>query len=154
VTVHDIATRLVVLRHLRDRIDQARTASNIDLLEAGEVGDRTTAKLDGETIGSVTLTRGRETAQVIDEAALTAWVTDHYPSEIEHVTKVRPAFVAVLLKTVKENGGWIDKVTGEFHHVDGVDIRVGDPYVSVKPADGSAEVVAKAWQERRIEIDS
>jgi len=153
MTIHDIATRLVVLKELRDRIDQARAETNIDLIVAGEAGDRTTAKLDGETIGSVSIAQGRETAQVIDEAALTEWVTKHRPDEIEHVTRVRSSFLTVLLKAVKEHGGWLDKTTGEFLHVDGVDVRVGDPFVQVRSVTGAAELVAKAWAERRFEID-
>lgn len=152
MSLHDVAAQMVALKEIRDRVDAEREKRKAQFLADGEEGDRTTAKLDGQIIGAVSIVKARETAKIVDEAALTQWVMSHFPTEIETINRVRTSFLNVILKSVKENGGWIDAKTGEFLAVDGVDVAVGDPYVSVKVADGASEIVAKAWSERRIEI--
>jgi hypothetical protein len=107
-------------------------------------GDSKAATLsDGTRLGKVSKVRGRETVQVVDEKAFTAWVTATYPTEIE--TNVRPAFREKVMSSAKAHGMAVDGKTGEL--IPGIEIACGSPYISYRSDKGSAEVIATRWQE-------
>jgi hypothetical protein len=55
-------------------------------------------------IGTVSLPVSKETVYVADEAALLAWVKEHYAGEVETLERVRPAFLGGLLSAVEPAG--------------------------------------------------
>lgn len=54
-------------------------------------------------LGSATLTDPKVKPDVADSQAFLAWVTKHYPGEVETVTQVRPAFTAKLFAEARVN---------------------------------------------------
>lgn len=73
-------------------------------------------------IGSVALSMSREAAVVADAPALTAWVAERHPTEVEHV--VREAFRKTLLTRSTPAGDVVvDSETGEI--IPGLGVRPG-----------------------------
>lgn len=142
---HELALRLAVHKVITDQLKAMRGQLDGQARTVLEPGDRVTAKLpSGEKLGSVTLASGRVTVRVVDETAFTRWVVERFPSEVEQV--VRESFQKALLDSVKRDGGWVDKTSGEVVHVPGVAVTTGEPSPSVRLAQGAQEAVAKAWQ--------
>lgn len=144
--IPDTATALVVHRILTDRMRDVRA----DLTDTGKtdwrIGERKVAELpDGQRIGAVTYAKGRAAgAHVVDEAKLTAWVEENHPTEVETVTRIRPAYLAKLLADFGNTGGALNPKTGEFDDVPGIEVGVdGDAYLMVKP-DRDAAVLVRA----------
>lgn len=71
--------------------------------------------LDGEVAATATITDPQPRVVVKDEEAFTDWVMDHYPTEVETVPTVRPAFQKRFLDKLidhDENGVFV-KESGE-----------------------------------------
>lgn len=86
---------------------------------------------------------------VSHEQNLVDWVTEHYPTEVEEVLRVRPAFLK-LLKDTSEAAG---EPCGPGGELDIPGLTVGDPYPMVRAATGGTELVERLWQEGRLTID-
>jgi hypothetical protein len=87
---------------------------------------------DGTDFGTITLASGRNTAKVVDERALIAWMRDQdYGHEI--VEAVRPSF----LKRLQERA-----IDGE--DIPGIGVERGRPYVTVKPTEAARLAIAQA----------
>lgn len=128
-----------MLRALKARVRDVETQISAELLPELEDGDTKAARLDdGTLLGKVTRTQGRRAPRVTDEHALTQWVKTHYPSEIAE--SVRPAFRDKLLETVKRHGEAVDESTGEI--VPGIELSVGNPYLSFRAQAGCDEAIA------------
>lgn len=56
---------------------------------------------DGTKIASLTLTIPEPRVESTDEAALIAWVEEHYPTEVEYVAQIRPAFLTALMGRIE-----------------------------------------------------
>lgn len=147
MNVREAALRAAVLKVLSDRIREEYDAARIDihqalvdvLAESGVAG-KVTVNLDGQPIATVSLTGGKPSARVVDEAAFLAWVRKTHPTEIEE--RVRPAFT----KTVLDAGG----IDGNGELADGVDVHAGTPYVSTRFTPDGRAAVAAAWQAGRL----
>ncbi len=75
-------------------------------------------------IGQVILPVSETAIVVTDEAALTKWVADRYPEQVEQVTRIRPAYAAGLTKRLAvDEGAVFDPQSGEA--VPGVEVRQG-----------------------------
>lgn len=136
-----IAVKLVAAKVLTDRL-QAYTADLKEQMAAMlDEGDRKTAALgNGTKCGTVTYTKGRVTARVVDDAALLAWVQANHPDEV--VSQVRPSFLTALLDDAKKAGAAVSRETGEL--VPGVEVWMGTPYLSVKPDPAAVPALADA----------
>lgn len=153
MTPHELATHLVVLRVLADRIKRSRGAMDDEAKGTLRIKDRLTAELpDGTEVGSVTLNKGRTTAEVADEQTFTNWVAENHPSEI--VMAVRDSFRKIVLTDVQKHGGIVDRASGELVNVPGVSRKTGDPYPSVRPNDEAAAAIAAAWRDGTLELGS
>ena len=75
---------------------------------------------------------------------------DNHPTEI--VPSVRGSFTDLVLRSVRERGGWLDKSTGELTDVPGVERSFGDPYPKVDLEDGAGDVIGAAWRGGLIDI--
>lgn len=154
-TLRDLATPLLVHKVLTERMAQVRKGITSAALGQSDAGDRKTAKLpSGDVIGAVSVAHGKRTPQVVDVEKLTSWISEHRPGEVEVIyeTRVRPAFLAVLLKAAKDDGGWLDKDTGEVHPIPGVEIKAGDDYLVITAVDGADALVEQAWRDGDIDI--
>lgn len=157
------ATQLVAIAVLKDLISIEEKRIRAEL-EAGTLpGERVIAAVEDDTvitpIGAVTAKKkdpgGKVTAQVADEEALLAWLTEHCPSEVhivpEHtvpeVRTPRASFLPMLLDAVAKDGGWINKETGELLDVDGVETSLTGPSgggLMVTKADGASDLIRAA----------
>jgi hypothetical protein len=151
VNARDIARDLTVLKVLSERIREAKALLEQQARELMEPVDRMAVKMDGELLGTVTVTNGRRTARVVDDAAFLRWVKEHHPSEVHTVESVRPAFIGALLDASKGFGDAVDPVTGETG-VPGVVVSTGDPYPMIRLTADADAVVSVAWQAGRLTL--
>lgn len=138
-----LARDVLVLKELANRVAAADRQLRAQAGAGWEPGDRMTVKVGDQKIGTVSLANGRVTARVTDAPALLAWVKATYASEVHTVEEIRPAFLAKLLGDAKDAGQPVDARTGEA--VPGVEVGVGDPYVTTASEKHAAEVIAAAW---------
>lgn len=162
-----LALRLLALRVLKDEVAAADAALRAEVAAAMLVGDRVTATLDTydvpggdgqpEVVGHVQLTKGaagKRDAVVTDEAALLRWVQAQRPTEVVTTERVRPAFLRVLLDSVRQNGCYVDSA-GVMHSLPGVEVvegRQGNPTLTVKPVAGGADAIKQAWRDGRLSV--
>jgi hypothetical protein len=107
----------------------ARPALLADMAATGSERIRVRGE-GGEDYGTVSLQNGRTVATITDEAALIAWVTERYPTEV--VTTIRPKFLDLLLDAACKAGDPVDPATGEV--IPGVRVDQGEPFVVARPS--------------------
>lgn len=134
----DQAARLVLATAISKAIGEAVEEVRAELRPDLNPGDRTTAIVDGVTVGHVSMTQTKAASRVQDYAALMAWALEHVPAAIvTPAPTVSSAWVATLLK----NGGeWTDPATGEVHEVPGLGTSQAAPQLRVDTNDQ-----ASAW---------
>lgn len=148
---HDLAARFAVLKTISTKVGDAKKAADCEIRDTWTPGDRLTAKLpDGTAIASVTLSNGKTTAKLTDQAAYEEWVARAHPDEIETVTitRVKPEFTERTLSAARQLGEPVDAATGEM--VPGVSVEQGDPYPTTRLSAGAAEAIARAWQDGEL----
>lgn len=75
-------------------------------------------------IGTIILPVSKEAATVQNAAALVEWCSERYPTEVETLSQIRPAFQAALMKrAVIDGSSVVDPVTGEI--MPGLAVRPG-----------------------------
>lgn len=158
MSLRDSALRAAVLKALKDLIAAEETVARQDMaadfaVASEQLGDLKSivVKLpDGSKVATVSLTEGRTTWQVTDEPAFLAWVTDNFPSEVETVTRVRPAFVPAMQKMYTVEG---DVVVGPSGLVaEGVTVTAGAPFTSVRYTPEGRTAISDAWQAGRLDV--
>lgn len=149
-TPHEAARSLAVLRLLADMVKDAREAASAAAGEALGEGDRITVTLSGRKLASVTMTTGATRAKVTDEDKLARWVSENHPSEVETVTRVRPAYLEQLKSQAKKAGHPVDPTTGE--EIPGLEVTTGEPHPTVRPVDGARDILADAWQRGELTL--
>lgn len=136
-----------MLKLLSDKVNAAFKAAKDDMArELGPEG-RKNAVLDGDKIASVSVTKSGRVS-VTSEAQFVRWVEEHYPTEIEHVPQVRPAFLEAI-KKASEAAGEPCSPRGE---LDIPGVTVGDPYPLVRKSAGADELLERLWQSGRITL--
>jgi hypothetical protein len=162
MSLKEAAARETYLKTLLDAVSDAYKAARAETQReldkaAEETGARQVAVSlpDGPDIATVSLSAGSAEARVTDPDVFTAWVVEHYGSEIERrfVTEVRAAFREKVLGALTAAGGieWADPETGVIHEVPGVEIapaRARTHSLRFKK-DGRDQVMA-AWREGRL----
>lgn len=142
-----LVARAAVLSVLLDRVKAEYDATRLAVTEALGAEGRKNAVIDGEKLASVSVTKGGRVT-VSDEAALTRWVKDRYPTEIYAVEKVRAAWLEQIKKA--------SEAAGEPCAPDGTldvpGISVGDPYTSVRKERGASEFVEQLWNSGRLSL--
>lgn len=132
-----LAVQAVALRLLADKVAERANRIRQELADALDVGDRKTAALDtGQAVGQIIYAKASWTAKVIDSCALAEWVNTHYPSEVQLVPTVRPAFLAAILAASKQ--ACLPMAPDGTLDVPGITVTKGDPYITIKP-DKAAE---------------
>jgi hypothetical protein len=170
VSIKDQAFRVAVLGALKDALGSQYADERGDLLEQlvaaqGELGVKSldVSLPDGTKVATVTLTQPSDRVEVVDEAAFTNWVAEHWPTEVVTVTQVRPAFRKALLDSVAittlPDGAdqvevlnvVVDVRTGV--SVDGVRVRQASKPTSfsVRYTPDGRPAIAEAWREGRLD---
>lgn len=145
----EVTLRLAALKALLDKVKDAYGTARNEALVALDPGDRKSAVTDsGRDIGTVSYVKGRTTLNVSDTAALTAWVQENAPTEVESTVRVRPAYLAALIKRCRVAGRDVFDVTGEL--VPGLRPTIGEPYVSAKQSDDQYEAFTAAYMEGEL----
>jgi hypothetical protein len=152
VTARTAALRAAVVKFLADRVAEANKDAKADVLDQLDAGDRKGAVLpDGGDVGTVSVTKGRKTISVTDEAAFLAWVREHSPHNIEVTERVRPAYTKSVTDGGQARYGMVvDPNSGEI--IPGLALREGDPYVTVRQSDEQAEVLAAALEAGVLDV--
>lgn len=139
----ELARDVLVLKALAERVTAADKATRRSVLDDGDPGDRTAAKLpDGTVIGTVAIARGRLAAKVTDAAALLAHVKETAPTEVQTVEQIRPAFLTKLLAAARDHGEVIP----------GIELAEGDPYVTTSVQKGAVEAIERAWADGSLPL--
>lgn len=113
-------------------------------LKSLEPGDRVTGKWHGQPVAGASMVNGRTKLVVTDEAALLDWVKEHHPTEV--VESVNTAF----MKTFGMVG---DQPHWQGEPVDFMRVETGEPYVSVRKADGAEDVIAELFRTGAVGLD-
>lgn len=145
--------RAAVLKVLAERVLAAKKDAGDEAKDSMRVGDRLNPELDGVRIASVTKAKGRSTTtvRVTDEAALTAWVAQHYPDKI--VRSVDRSLRETILYSSKSAGepcgpgGELDVPGLEVEH------REGEPTLSVRLTDEAEAAVEAMWAVGGLGLD-
>lgn len=133
----DALVQAAAVSQLAEAVKAADVEAKRRVLEEYGAGDRVEARVNKESIGTVSVAKGRESFKVTDDAAFLAWVEEHHPTEVETVKKVRDGF--------RKNLGQVVKDTGEIP--DGVEPVIGDPYVSVRKSADQKAAFAGLYRE-------
>lgn len=131
MSLRDAATREAALKTLLDVIDAEYKTVRREVQQlldeaAAETGTTQIKALlpDGTPVATVSITSGSAEARVADAEAYTAWVREHYATEVERkfTTSVREAFTKRVLAAMTAAGRteWADPETGVIHDVPGV----------------------------------
>jgi hypothetical protein len=162
VSKETLALRALVLRLLADRVKAADTVNREAITREFKPKDREVIwlPLDGVDVevGHVRRDQGAVTASVSSMGELIDWVEANYPGEVEEwrpaaVTRVRPAFLTVLLAAAKDHGVPVDD---NGLAIDGVEVSAGDPRTVVVPAksDGAAVALLEMLRSDRFALQS
>lgn len=147
------AIQLGIIKYLTDHLSAARKNDlGPAVIATLAPGARVPIKIGDQLIGWLSIPQPSRKAEVTSEAKFRAWVEEKHPTEIVTDPRVRPSFADLVLKSVRERGGYLDKATGELTDVPGVERSTGDPYPKVDLEDGAGDVIAAAWRDGAINI--
>lgn len=151
MSVRDLVTKLITISVVKKQLTEHENAMRAHLREQLLPGDRQQGaimplSLDAAPgkVGYALLTEGSQSWRVTDPAALLEWAKEATPGEVAVREEVRPAFVAALLAACKADGGWHDG-NGELVDVPGIECKVGDPVLQVKPNADAGRLIGDAW---------
>jgi hypothetical protein len=121
------------------------TAETLRAAVTADMGKRRVERVgaylpDGTKMAAVGYSSGRTSARITDETAALNWVLARYPTEVQVIKMIRPAFLKVLLDDAKANGVGIDKGTGEV--LPFIEVSQGAPYVTVTTTTEGVERMA------------
>jgi hypothetical protein len=163
MSLKDDATRVAVLKTLRDTVDAEYEAARLRLLdglrasraELGLKSMRVTLP-DDTPVATVTVVDPRPTVVVDDEATFTSWVAENYPTEVETRVTVRSSwqrrFVGTLATPGTPPGPVADPRTGEV--VPGLAARPArEPRsFSLRSLPGGTEEITRAWRDGELDL--
>lgn len=136
------ARRLAAIKVFEDMVSAEKHSSRAEVMQ--ELLDAGITRLniqmpDKTVLGTIGVTKGRETARIVDERAFLAWVRENAPEEL--IETVRDSYRRSVLKQI-QGGGEIP---------DGVEMSQGGPYPTVRLAEGATEAVLAAVRSGVIE---
>jgi hypothetical protein len=143
-TTDELAQQALLLAALAKVVGQARDRVKQQLEQQMTIGDLKRPTISGVKAGSVTYSVGKTQVTIADGTAFTAWVEQNYVTELELITRVRPAFQDKVLEWSKVAGQPMGP-GGELD-VPGVVFRQSDPTLIVRP---STENAAELWAAAR-----
>lgn len=135
MTREETAARLVIISWLLKQLAAVNGKARAELGDWPAKTRAVAALPDGTAVGTVTITQGRESLRVTDEAAFLAWVKEHRPDQVETVERVHKAYRKHVLDDVKDGG----------ELPPGVTYVVGEPHPMVRTEPGADIAIAEAW---------
>ncbi len=163
MSLKDDATRVAVLKALRDTVEAEYEAARLRLLDGlrasrAELGLKSLRVTlpDDTPVATVTVVDPRPAVVVVDPASFTSWVAEHYPTEVETRVTVRSSwqrhFVATLATSAASPGPVADPRTGEV--VPGLAARPApEPRsFSLRPLPGGTEEITRAWRDGELDL--
>lgn len=146
--------QLVLAEFLATHFKAARdTILNPQAAEEMTVGERLAVKFAGLLAAWVSMPKPAERASVTDKEVFLAWAKANMPWAVETVEQVRPSTQAALLRDAKASGGkWLNKETGEYVVIDGIEIKTADPSPRVDLTPDAAEAIGRAWAGGDIDV--
>jgi hypothetical protein len=162
MSLRDDATRVAVLKALRDTVDAEYEAARHRLLaglrtaraELGLKSMRVTLP-DDTPVATVTLVDPRPSVVVVDERRFTTWVAENYPTEVETRVQVRSSWQKQFVsRLVASDGPVADPGTGEV--VPGLEaMPAREPRsFSLRPLPGGTEEITRAWRHGALDLRS
>lgn len=161
LTKEELAVRLAVLKVLEAKIAEVQADHRAQARHALHTGDQVAAYLTPEdakagrnALGRLGKSKPRESWRVTDVDAFTRWVEENRPTEIETKPAVRNSYLTAVLAACKVDGGILDPATGEVVCPPGIELGLGDPVVTMRLADGAAELVGAALAAGRLRLEA
>jgi hypothetical protein len=160
MNLKDHATKVAVLRVLRDAVEaqyQATRREVLDGLRAARAefalkSMRVTLP-DGTPIATITLIDPQPAVVVADEDAFTAWVVENHPGEVETLVRVRSSWQKQFIARL---AAWpapvTDPHTGEVIPGLATAPAPAPCSFSLRPVPGGTEQVARAWHTGEIDL--
>ena len=141
---------------IRTTLDKDKTGLLEVMAEQGITG--LAARLpDGTKVASLPYVGGEDRAQVVDEAALVAWMERNRPGEI--VKTVRKETLKAILDAANAGGATghvVDPATGEV--IPGIGFGPSTPYTQVNfvhgkaPGEDGRELIREAWKSGALDV--
>ncbi|MER5221863.1 hypothetical protein [Streptomyces flaveus] len=159
MSLRDHATRVAVLRVLRDVVEAEYRATRREVLDGlraarAELGLKSIRATlpDGTPIATITLIDPQPTVVIADEHAFLAWVAENHPDEVETLTQVRPHWQREFFARLAGLDAVTDPHTGEV--IPGLaTLPASEPRsFSLRPVPGGTEQVARAWHTGEIDL--
>ncbi len=167
MSLKDDATRVAVLKALRDTVDAEYEAARLRLLDGlrasrAEVGLKSMRVTlpDDTPVATVTVVDPRPTVVVVDEDTFTTWVAERYPTEVETRVKVRSSWQRHFVATLATPGATPGASPGPV-----ADPRTGEvvPGLATRPAceprsfslrslPGGTEEITRAWRDGELDL--
>lgn len=140
---YSLARTLLLIKVFSDEMHRRRKEDlSAEAVRLMPPGTRLPVIIDGRNVGWVSMPKPTTKAVVTDERRLLAFVKERFPSEVQTVEQVRPAFLSALKASAKEHGGWLDN--GEIVTVPGLSVETEAPVPRATPEDGAFEAVIEA----------
>lgn len=127
------ADKLVLLSELEKRVKAAKDAAKAEWAAGARPKQRDAAALGDDELGTVTMTKGRESWRLTDEKALIAWARDNAPHLI--VERIAEADLTALKRK---------PITEEGEILPGFEPVTGEPYPSIRAVPGAAALIESA----------
>lgn len=137
--------RVVILELLERRVREAKNKAKKEWFDNARPGDRNTAMIGDEKLGSITYRAGAEKMRLVDSKALLDWCVENAP----HLVSYEPHLPAHHLDALKNHP--VNEKTGEL--LPGFEPSHGDPGSSVRLADGAADVLGRAISSGALSFD-
>ncbi|MEU6619720.1 hypothetical protein ABZ926_02850 [Streptomyces litmocidini] len=159
MSLKEHATRVAVLRVLRDTVDAEYRTERHEVLEElraarAELNLKSVRVTlpDDTPVALLTLVDPKPTVVVADEEAFTAWVADNHPGEVETLVRVRPGWQRQFLARLTCLDPVADPYTGETIPGLGV-LSASEPRsFSLRPLPGGWERIARAWHTGTLDL--
>lgn len=145
--LRDAAFRAGVWSLIEAKAKEQKDAAKAELRSL-EPGDAVSGKWHGQPVAKATMTKGRTKLVVTDEQKFLDWVQEYAPTEI--VRSVNPAYMKAIEARAKNLGAPVN-LDGELYP--GLDLQEGDPYVSIRKADGAEAVIAELFRTGAVGLD-
>jgi hypothetical protein len=160
MSLKEDAIRVAVLKALRDTVDAEYEAARLRVLaglraaraELGLESLRVTLP-DATPVATVTLVDPRPAVVIADEDAVTTWVAENYPTEVETRVRVRPGWQKRFVSGPDASTGPVaDPRTGEV--VTGLAVLPApEPRsFSLRSLPGGAEEITRAWRRGALDL--
>lgn len=149
----ELAATLAVLKYLVDTQIAGRQAQvSTQALGMMPPTTRLPVTIGGQVVASVSVPNPARRCKVTNPAKYLTWVQETRPEEVYDVPTIRQTFDTAVKASVKDHGGWLNKETGEYEPVPGLEQMVGDPYVKVELDSSAGDAIGQAWRDGLIDL--